>query len=151
MEQELRGWENCDPSPFGEPSYIETHVSTSPPLGLMLLDQIPKVIFHFELGSYLVLLQFILGLIWLCFLVWELVFRDLKTIIISTRTTKTTSHLTYIVSCHVSLHCTHLVKIIIWIGVKIPKQFKFVYSMPSTRKIVDKYVGCLFLLVCVWF
>jgi hypothetical protein len=67
MEQELRGWENCDPSPFGEPSYIETHVSTSPPLGLMLLDQIPKVIFLFELGSYLVLLQFILGLIWFYF------------------------------------------------------------------------------------
>jgi hypothetical protein len=27
-----------------------------------------------------------------------------------TRTIKTTSHLTYIVSCHVSLHHTHLVK-----------------------------------------
>ncbi len=43
MEQELKGWENCDPSPFGEPSSIETHVSTPPPLGL--LDPIQEVIF----------------------------------------------------------------------------------------------------------
>jgi hypothetical protein len=42
MEQESREWE---PSPCGEPSFIETHVSTSPPLGLALLDPIQKVIF----------------------------------------------------------------------------------------------------------
>jgi len=45
MEQESRKWENCDPSPFGEPNFIETHVSTPPPLGLTLLDPIQKVIF----------------------------------------------------------------------------------------------------------
>jgi hypothetical protein len=44
MEQELKGSENCDPSPFGEPSSIETHVSTPPPLGLALLDPIPKIV-----------------------------------------------------------------------------------------------------------
>jgi hypothetical protein len=42
MEQGSREWE---PSPFGEPSSIETHVSTSPPLGLALLDPIQEVIF----------------------------------------------------------------------------------------------------------
>jgi hypothetical protein len=80
MEQESRRWENCDPSPCGEPNFIETHVSTPPPLGLVLLDPIQEVIFLslllyfiissyflFELGFSLVLLQFILGLIWLCF------------------------------------------------------------------------------------
>jgi hypothetical protein len=45
MEKESKGRENCDPSPFGEPSYVETHVSTSPPLGLTLLDPIQEVIF----------------------------------------------------------------------------------------------------------
>jgi hypothetical protein len=45
MEQELRGWENCDPSPFGEPSSLETNVSTPPPLGPALLDPIQEVIF----------------------------------------------------------------------------------------------------------
>jgi hypothetical protein len=38
MEQESKGWENCDPSPFGEPSSLETHVSTPP-------DPIQQVIF----------------------------------------------------------------------------------------------------------
>jgi hypothetical protein len=139
MEQESRRCENCYPSPFGEPSSIETHVSTPPPLGPTLLDPTQQVIFLwlllyfiiscyflFELGSSLVSLQFILGLIWLCFWVWELVFQDFQIIIISTRTIKTTSHLTYIVSCHVSLHYTHLVKRIIWMEVKISKQFKLV-------------------------
>jgi hypothetical protein len=72
MEQESREWE---PSPFGKPTSIKTHVSMSPPLGLALLDPIQQVnflwlllyfvvssYFLFELGSYLVLLQFILGL-----------------------------------------------------------------------------------------
>jgi hypothetical protein len=139
MEQESRRWENCYPSPFGEPSSIETHVSTPPPLGPALLDPTQQVFFLwlllyfiiscyflFELGSSLGLLQFILGLIWLCFLVWELVFQDFKNIIISTITIKTTSHLTYIVSCHVSLQYTPLVKRIIWMEVKISKQFKLV-------------------------
>jgi hypothetical protein len=45
MEQESRGWENCDPSPFGKPSFFETRVSTPPPLGLALLDPIQEVIF----------------------------------------------------------------------------------------------------------
>ncbi len=45
MERESRGWENCDPSPFGEPSSIERHVSTPPPLGLALVDPIQEVIF----------------------------------------------------------------------------------------------------------
>jgi hypothetical protein len=45
MERKLKGWENCDPSPFGEPSSIETHVSTPPPLGLALFDPIQEVIF----------------------------------------------------------------------------------------------------------
>jgi hypothetical protein len=45
MEEESKGWENCDPSPFGEPSSIETHVSTPPPLGLALLDPKQEVIF----------------------------------------------------------------------------------------------------------
>jgi len=44
MEQELNKWENCDPSPFGEPNSIETHVSTPPPLGLALLDPIQEII-----------------------------------------------------------------------------------------------------------
>jgi len=45
MEKELKGWENCDPSPFGEPSSIEIHVSTPPLFGLALLDPIQEVIF----------------------------------------------------------------------------------------------------------
>ncbi|CAK9199486.1 unnamed protein product [Sphagnum troendelagicum] len=44
MEQESKGWENCDPSPFGEPSSIETHVSTPPPLGLALVDPIQEIL-----------------------------------------------------------------------------------------------------------
>ncbi|CAK9278148.1 unnamed protein product [Sphagnum jensenii] len=44
MEQESKGWENCDPSPFGEPSSIETHVSTPPPLGLALVDPIQEIV-----------------------------------------------------------------------------------------------------------
>ncbi len=80
MEQESKGWENYDPSPFGEPSSVETHVSTPPTLGLALPDPIQEVIFLwllfyfivssyflFQFGSYVVLLQFILGLILLCF------------------------------------------------------------------------------------
>jgi hypothetical protein len=45
MEQESKGWENYDPSPFGEPSSVETHVSTPPTLGLALPDPIQEVIF----------------------------------------------------------------------------------------------------------
>jgi hypothetical protein len=44
MEQESKGWENCNPSPSGEPSSIETHVSTPPPLGLALLDPKQEII-----------------------------------------------------------------------------------------------------------
>jgi hypothetical protein len=71
MEQESREWE---PSPFGELSSIETHVSTSPPLGLALLDPIQEVIFLmivtdfilssyflFELGSSLVFNLFLVS------------------------------------------------------------------------------------------
>jgi hypothetical protein len=45
MEQKSKGWENCDPSPFGEPSSIDTHVSTPPPLGLTLFNPIQEVNF----------------------------------------------------------------------------------------------------------
>jgi hypothetical protein len=44
MEQESKGWENCDRSPFGEASSIETHVSTPPPLGPAWLDPIQEII-----------------------------------------------------------------------------------------------------------
>ncbi|CAN5952349.1 unnamed protein product [Sphagnum jensenii] len=44
MEQKSKGWENCDPSPFGEPSSIETHFSTPPPLGLALLDPTQEIV-----------------------------------------------------------------------------------------------------------
>jgi len=57
MEQELREWE---PSPFGEPSSIETHVSTSPPLGLALLDPIQEVIF------------FMIVIVFYCFILFPL-------------------------------------------------------------------------------
>jgi hypothetical protein len=67
------------------------------------------------------------------FLVWELVFQDLKNIVISTKTIKTTSHLTYIVSYHISLHYTHLVERIIWMEVKIPKQFKLAIPCHQQR------------------
>jgi len=87
MEQESRGWENCVPSPFGEPSSIETHVSTPPPIGLLLLDPIQEVIYYFILFPLWTWFFFGFTSIYswshlVVFLAWELVFQDFKNILL---------------------------------------------------------------------
>ncbi len=114
MEQESKGWKNCDPSPFGKPSSIETHVSTPPPLGLAWLDPIQEVIFLWLLLYFIISSYFPLNLVFLWFY-FNLFFVSFGyvfsvgtnvprffNIIISTRIIKTTSHLTC--QCFFALH-----------------------------------------------